>query len=524
MADAVMPSDARAPLVITNALRRQWTVDPVKWVRDVIRPPARARCPGGISKQQLDVLNGYRQLVCARLRRHAVEEGTPGVEPLSPLEKELCAKFGISIQAGKGPGKDAVGSWMVLHFLDCMVAPHIKVMATAPTEEQLKNNLWPELYKWINYSPYLKETYTHTAEKVFHNDWRGKGVFASWKTCQKSADPEDQAATMAGKHEDYMLLYVTEASAVPDAVFRPLESTMTGLCNLAFVIFNPTRATGYAIGTQTTDRKYWMAYHWNAEESEIVDTMHVERYAEKYGRTSNMYRINILGLPPHSDFDTLIPYQWVLDAVEAELEPDDDDLCVGGLDVAGGGSAQSVLIAGRGGCAQYVHSTSLMKKREIADWALDYWHQYDMESLAVDVNGLGSGVAEILQEYGCDIRWVNVSCSAERIPHLVQRLRDELWWDLRQAFELHQLSMMNHEELIGELTTIKSEPSSGVNGLLKVESKRQMRTRGLKSPDHADALCLWWHATLKRGRKTRASLRQQRRGRLHRPETNWLTV
>lgn len=499
------------PLLISKEKASLWLRDPIQWVYDVVGMVE----PVTISLQQQEALRGYRDLVLARLHRYALSRGETTV-PLSPREDELCRKFGISIQAGKGTGKNALVAWIVFHFMDCMQLnpkqiPNVRLMFTGPTEDQLKNNLWAEMYKWMSRSPYLMEMFRHSTEKVYKADYAGKEVFATWKTSSKSADPETQGETLAGKHADFMILGADEASGLSDATFRPLESTMTGICNLAIITFNPTKAKGYAINTQTIDRQNWLAYHWDAEQSECVDPLHVERYAKKYGRDSNMYRINVRGLPPHADNDVFIPYYLADLAVEHELEIDDNDVAVAGLDVAGAGADSTVLIIGTGGKVQETLETNLIRKRDIANWVEDYWLKYDLQAVAVDVNGLGSGVAEELEDMGVYVIWVNAGCEAERQPEKYERLRDELWGDVRDALETYAMSLPNHEELIGELTSIKFEDKRGSRGRIKLESKREMKRRGLKSPDHADALCLWWKATQERGKRQRHSIHRRRR-------------
>ena len=520
----VLETPQREALQITTQQRYTWLYNPQQWIEDVIQPPK-------LSYQQLDVVEGYRQLITARMRRQAVLAKIPGVEPLTEEELRLCQLFGISIQSGKGTGKDAIVSMLTWHFLDNGPAPRIKVMATAPTEEQLKNNLWAEMYKWQNKSPYLMDVFTHASEKIYMNKYRGKAVFATWKTCSRSADPDDQAATLSGKHEDWLLLLCDEASAIPDPVFRPIESTMTGPCNLAIVFFNPTKSKGYAINTQTTDRKNWLCYHWDAEQSEVVDPLHVQRYAEKYGRDSNMYRINVRGLPPRVDTDVLIPYDWADQCVELELEYDDMALTVGGLDVAGGGSDCSVLCVGTGPILQEIERCESIKNAQIAEWVAEYYHKLGMEALAVDTNGLGAGVAEILDDWGFNILWVNVGCISERLldgkdhdPDRFERLRDVVWWAMRTCLQDSAISIPNNEVLIGELTTIKYEDYKGLGAKRKVESKREMRIgRGLKSPDTADAACLWNYARIKRGQKARRLMRDPHLVRRPRAR-DWRTV
>ena len=66
-------------------------------------------------------------------------------------------------------------------------------------------------------------------------------------------------------------------------------------------------------------------------------------------------------------------------------------------------------------------------------------------------------------------------------------LRDELWFKAREWFETGNVCIPNHAELIRELCLPKYE----FQGLKhKVESKKDIRKSGRRSPDLADALCL----------------------------------
>lgn len=500
-------------LDIDVARKIKWRDSLEAWVREVIQPDV-------ISYQQQEAMRGYDALVSARRHRFALQLGRADI-PLSEEEQRLCRLFGISIQAGKGVGKNAFTVWAALHFMDCMWAPlgrqvretdkpDIKLMWTSPTEEQLKNNLWAEFAKWIAKSPYLSDRFVHTAEKIYVREYGPAGAFVTWKTCRSSSKAEEQTSTMAGKHADFMILGVDEANAVPDATILPLESTMTGPVNFAIVTFNPTKATGYAIKTQTADADNWLTYHWDAEQSEVVDPMHIERYATKYGKDSNMYRINIRGLPPKDNADTLIPYYLVDLAIDREIEPDEQDVTVAGLDIAGGGADETVLTIGRGGIIQLIVATNKVRKREIAEWAEGYLVQYEVQAVAVDTNGLGAGVAEELEDLDFYVMRVHTGSAADDQDKYTSN-RDELWCEMREAFENFAVSVPNHEVLIGELTTIKAEWHHGRNGRVKVESKKEMKARGIKSPDTADSCCLWWRATKRRGRATPRSIHQSRK-------------
>ena len=67
------------------------------------------------------------------------------------------------------------------------------------------------------------------------------------------------------------------------------------------------------------------------------------------------------------------------------------------------------------------------------------------------------------------------------------RLRDEIWWNVREAFEQRLPCIPNDDGLIAQLTDIRWAEEGGK---IKVEGKKELRKRGVASPNKADAFCL----------------------------------
>ena len=67
-------------------------------------------------------------------------------------------------------------------------------------------------------------------------------------------------------------------------------------------------------------------------------------------------------------------------------------------------------------------------------------------------------------------------------------MRAELWFRVKAWLEARDCRIPKDDQLFAELVGPRFSFSS--NGKMKVESKDEMRRRGLGSPDMADALCL----------------------------------
>ncbi|MBY0394281.1 MAG: hypothetical protein K2Q27_13575, partial [Novosphingobium sp.] len=117
----------------------------------------------------------------------------------------------------------------------------------------------------------------------------------------------------------------------------------------------------------------------------------------------------------------------------------------------------------------------------------------------VDANGLGAGVADRLIEMGEPVVAVMVSEAApertqwDKVDGQAFKLRDYLWleganWVATEAPSFGALPREIAEDLAGELASVRYRIDS--SGRIVVESKADMKKRGLRSPDIADSLGL----------------------------------
>jgi hypothetical protein len=123
----------------------------------------------------------------------------------------------------------------------------------------------------------------------------------------------------------------------------------------------------------------------------------------------------------------------------------------------------------------------------MAEWETTPIDRRPMEIL-VDSIGLGAGACDRLAQLGLPARGINVS-ESPAVGNTFLNLRAELWFKAKAWFEKRDCIIPGDERLIGELTTCRYgfQPTSGK---MRIESKEDMKRRGLRSPDAADALIL----------------------------------
>jgi hypothetical protein len=115
----------------------------------------------------------------------------------------------------------------------------------------------------------------------------------------------------------------------------------------------------------------------------------------------------------------------------------------------------------------------------VAEWEALPSSQRPHEIL-VDSIGLGAGVVDRLRELGLPVRGINVS-ESPAMGTTYKNLRAELWYKTKAWFEARDCRIPLDEALVAELATVRYFFTS--NGKIQIESKDDIRKRGLKSPD-----------------------------------------
>jgi len=440
------------------------------------------------SNQHEEFFKELSRLVNAKRK---LDEG----QPMSETEKKYAIKRGISIRGGKGVGKDAATSIAVFWF---HLLFNSRTYLVSPSLDNLKSSLLAEMGKWHSAKMpdgsnacVVKDLFVFQAESCYLASDENKGK--SWYVRSCTAGPNTPAGkqleVMSGKHNRYMAFFVTEASGVPDAVFSPIDTTFTDPVNFMIMTWNPTRRSGFAYDTHFgKDQEFWINLHWSAEDSNMVTPTQIEYMKKKYGRESPEYRVSVLGMPPEADPGSVIPYEWVFEAASKD-KPKPEEIneypIVFGVDVANQGGDSSVILVRQGPLVHEILEFNHLDTIELAHWVMRTANLWEPSAIFVETNGLGVGVYDHLRKFGQpNVRSVNVARASTSDKY--QRIRDELWFKARARFQEGTLFIPKDAKLISELSTPKYEVKE--RGRIKVESKLDMRRRGMPSPNQADAL------------------------------------
>jgi len=389
-----------------------------------------------------------------------------------------------AVRSCHGIGKTRVAAWVALWFL--LTHPDSLVVTTAPTWHQVEHLLWREIRAAHVLSAYPLGSKPLKTEYTLSEQWYALGLSTN--------EPERFQGFHAASGD--ILLICDEASGIEQTIFDAAEGFLTSDGARLLLIGNPTQLSGefYTAFRSPLYHKI----HISAFDSPnlragavvrpyLITPAWVEEKRIKWGEDSPLWSARVLGEFPTQGDDTLISLAWVEAAQARYAETLPGAPVELGVDVARFGSDKSVLILRRGPRVtiyQVIAKSDLMALCGAVIHALG---ETGATMVKVDVIGVGAGVYDRCREQGKPVAPINVA-EAPRDTERFANLRAELYWNLRELLRDGQMALPPDDDLAGQLASIKYKFDS--RGRILIESKEDMRKRGLSSPDHADALAL----------------------------------
>lgn len=396
----------------------------------------------------------------------------------------------VSVRSGQGVGKTGLEAALLLWFLCCFPFP--RIVATAPTRQQLHDVLWSEVAKWQARSPLLRSMLKWTKTYIYMLGME-KRWFAVARTATK---PEN----MQGFHESNMLFIVDEASGVRDDILEAILGTLSGENNKLLMCGNPTRTSGVFYNSHTKARGRYKVYHVSSRTSPRTNKDNIQALEDDYGADSNIVRVRVDGEFPLAEDDVFIPLPLVEAAISTDVE-DTIKVIELGVDVARFGDDETIIAPKVGDSVLpliWHRGKDLMwTTGRILETCLSLHERYPEYKgyliVKIDDTGLGGGVTdrlnEIKSENGYDWLYViPVNFAGKSPDHHYADISTYMWAQVRKQMQDQCLNLPNDTELVAQFSVRKYYlPSSSK---IKLESKDEMKKRGLKSPDRADAVSL----------------------------------
>lgn len=416
--------------------------------------------------------------------------------------------------SGVATHNSAISAWIILWAMSTF--PQTRGVVTANTKVQLETKTFAELSRWFHLSP-LPELFKLTATSLTFKD---ETYSKTWRCDIVPWSPHNPEA-FAGLHNRGRRQFVLfdEASAIDDVIAETAAGAMTDEnTERIWVQFgNPTRNTGFFRECFPPDgrfHRYWWTMRVDSREVPITDKEYIRQLSEAYGEDSDIFRVRVRGEFPLSNTLEFIPRALAREAAERSLDGiiSDDVPVVMGVDIARGGQDETVVFVreglnGRVGLYRWSFPDLVRTAEQIM--TLIYKHRPDL--VCVDAGGVGGGVVDILSRNGVGgLVPVNfgekplglfpgVNCLNRRV---------EMWFAMREWLR-NGGAIPNDDTLVEELCSIyqKISRSQKLADKLMLEGKEDVKARGGKSPDAADALALTFAMPEPIAQKTVATIR-----------------
>jgi phage terminase large subunit len=427
-----------------------------------------------------------------------------------------------SVASCHGAGKTTIAARIGMQFLynhDSSL-----VLSTAPTARQVEGVLWKEIRKAHASARYPLGGKPLTKKLELGEDWYAIG----FTTRDYDSDK------FQGYHAEHILVIVEEASGIQPAIFTGIEGVLTSAGARLLLIGNPTNPSGefaasfrrkdtakfhisafdtpnftmlgitrddIASGAWEEKQARWIERHGALPFPALVTPEWVADKYTRWGPENPEYTARIEGQFPAEGDDALFPIALVEAAMARDLEPGSDAPSLG-VDVARTGSDESTGYARQGPVFRLAFAVRKEDTMAVAGRAARVADEVQAGAICVDIVGLGAGVGDRLNELGYNVIEVNFGVPPVNdtdIPddpdhpdyanHPLKRfanLKAQLYWRFRERLESGDADLDPDDlDFAAQATSIRWKLDS--KGRIAIESKEQLKKRGMPSPDRLEA-------------------------------------
>lgn len=426
------------------------------------------------------------------------------------------------VPACHAPGKSHIAARAIAWWVAVHPVGTAQVVTTATTFRQVRNILWPHIRKVARKLDLKGEVNTV--------EWKINGEMVAYGF---SASDNDETA-IQGVHAPHLLIVVDEAGGISPILGAAMESLMTGGHTRLLILGNPPtdqegswfeRACSsdlynvIPIGAYDTpnftgeDAGTCKSCPANVPPHEVkthlVDQTWVDDVIKEFGEESAFVEARVHARFPSVVANKVIPLSWIEASADNEL-PEQGAIRIG-VDVAADGGDEFVIAWADGMRCSVRHKSSGKSNSNAVDVAgviltqileAERVHKTrqiaDQVRVKIDAIGVGWGVASVLKTWGMEQRHnskivaVNVAERA-RDHNRMANQRAEMWWNARQLLQPKPDGTQDIRLDIDHRANAQMTGptySSDSSGRIKIESKAEMKRRGIPSPDRAEAVLL----------------------------------
>ena len=400
----------------------------------------------------------------------------------------------VAIASGHGVGKSALVGMIVKWAID--TCEDTRVVVTANTESQIIGKTWPEITKWHNLS-ITKGWFTPTATALrsivagHEKAWQAEAV--TW-----SVNNTEAFAGLHNKGKRIVIIF-DEASGIDDKVWEVTQGALTDeQTEIIWVAFgNPTKNTGRFRECFGREKRLWYTKQLDSRSVDGTNKAYLAELVATYGENSDLVKVRVKGQFPSASAMQFIGSDVAEAAVKRVPTHIPSDPIVFGLDHARFGDDDSVLCIRRGRDAQsfpwkvWRGANSM----QIAGDVMLLAETFKPDAIFIDAGGPNAGgVIDRLRQLGCrGVHEINFGGEGREanwggtVRVRTFNKRAEMWTNMRAWMEGG--SIPNDPIMLTNDFGIEYDYGADQSTIV-LERKKDMKKRGLSSPDRGDALAL----------------------------------
>jgi hypothetical protein len=396
-----------------------------------------------------------------------------------------------AVSSGRGIGKSALVSWITIWMLTTRIGS--TTIISANSESQLRSVTWAEITKWLAMS-LNSHWFEVSATRLMPAKWLTELVERDLKKGTRywgvegrlwSAENPD---AYAGVHNfDGVLVIFDEASGIDDSIWAVTSGFFTeNTPNRFWMAFsNPRRNTGYFYEAFNSKRDFWVTKVVDARTVEGTDKQVYQQIIDEYGADSSQAHVEVYGQFPSEGDDQFISANLVDDAMKRPAYKDASAPIVIGVDPARFGADATVIAVRQGRDIVSIQRHRGDDTMTVVGHVIEAIEEYKPALVVIDEGGLGAGIVDRLKEQRYKVKGINFGNKSVN-PIMYGNKRAEMWGKMKDWLKTASIPLDRF--LKTDLISPMMKPDS--KGTIFLESKKDMKARGLASPDAADAICV----------------------------------
>lgn len=302
---------------------------------------------------------------------------------------------------------------------------------------------------------------------------------------------KDNTESFAGLHNKgkRILIIFDEASAIDDTIWEVTEGALTDSeTEIIWCVFgNPTRNTGRFRECFRKYRHRWETRQIDSRTTKMANKKQLQEWVDDYGEDSDFVKVRVRGIFPNASAKQFIPTNYVDAAFGRHLRKEQYDFApkIISCDPAWEGDDELVIAMRQGLAFQILRR---IRKNDndiqIATIIAQLEDEHNADAVFID-GGYGTGIISAGRTFGRS--WQVVWFSGESADEGCLNKRAEMWKNMRDWLRdggSIPKDQTLYDDLIGPETVARND------GKIQLESKKDMKKRGLPSPNCADALAL----------------------------------